>query len=143
MEQHNIPGALRAPYETYRETEVFGKEAKLSLGEMLLVHKGGSLSGTDSEMLEWISAIDDTDRWCLNDFDHPEISALDRQALFELIMTLEVMYQRYGNAMRGSADKWDFAYAVAEVLDETEGLILDDLAKDPEPVYIYLENMGL
>lgn len=126
-------GALRAPYETYRESEVFGTVANLSLREMLALHK--RRDHTDILMLEWISAIDDCDRWDISDVSDDEM-----EGLFELIMTLECMYGDYLAQAQHPHDRADFAYAVAEFLDQ--GRTLDDIGDAPWPLYNYLAAWG-
>lgn len=126
-------GALRAPYETYRESEVFGTVANLSLREMLALHK--RRDHTDILMLEWISAIDDCDRW-----DISNVSDDEMEGLFELIMTLEAMYGDYIAQAQNPLSRTDFAFAVAEFLDD--GWTLDGLSEEPDELYDYLAWEG-
>ena len=124
--------ALPAPYETYRETEVFGVAANMSLAETLRFYR--SQNHVDIVILEWISAIDDAEAWDIGDAES------EPERFFELIMTLESMYQAYGSGgHNGLHDRHDFAYAASECLN---GGSLSDLAKDPQPLYDFLAGMG-
>ena len=124
----------RAPYETYRETEVFGIEANLSLAQMLDIHRRSN--HTDLVMTEWLSAIDDAELWNLYEL------AKEPERLFELIMSLEVMYQTYGKGGHaGLHDRCDFAYAVSEAILDDDELLFEDLYNDPTPVYDILDQM--
>lgn len=124
----------RAPYETYRETEVFGVAANLSLAQMLDIHRRSN--HTDLVMTEWLSAIDDAELWELDGL------AKEPERLFELIMSLETMYQTYGRGGHaGLHDRCDFAYAVSEAILDDDGLLFEDLYNDPTPVYDILDQM--
>ena len=118
----------KAPYEDYRETEVFGEKANKSLLELVSEHR--TRNHVDIVMSEWISAIDDADAW---DLDEAES---EPEGLFELIMTLETMYRDYGS---DEPDRHDFAYQVSELM--STGKTLDEIRKDPKDLYIRLESM--
>lgn len=134
MEKFQPNGALRAPYETYRESEVLITPANLSLEEMLRIHR--ALNHSDIVMMEWIVAIDDAELWDLEEL------AQNPENLFEKIMTLEFMYQKYGQGgHNGLRDRDDFAYAVSECILSSDCL-LQDLIENPQPVYDTLEQMG-
>lgn len=125
----------RAPYETYRETEVFSIAANLSLAQMLRVYHSSNY--TDLVMMEWLSAINDAELWNLDEL------AKDPERLFELIMSLEVMYKDYCKGGCGAQhDRCDFAYAVSETILDDDNLLFEDVYNHPSPVYDLLEEMN-
>jgi len=126
-------GALRAPYETYRESEVLGLDsvANLSLREMLALHE--RMNRTDLIMLEWVYAIAGTRRW-----RGPMQEEENQEGLFELIMTLEILYREYLGHADHDVSRKTFASSIASALDQGEDL--DELCDSPEKVLKALDG---